>query len=391
MAHHKANHVQVAFAANAAARRPVPGYGGNCRRLLGPGRKGAVVDNDPQPHTGSVTIYDVATAASVAPSTVSRTFSRPGRVNAVTAERVRAAAASLGYRTSAPARALPGTLSRLVAFVVSDVTNPFYGQLIRGAQETVARAGYTMVLADTHESSQVERSSIERAIAAVDGIILAGSRMPDSAIRMIAKQKPVVVLNRAVTDVHSVVVDSPRGILRAATHLRELGHNHITYVAGPEASWADGIRWRSLLDVAGQLGITARRIGPFRPTIAGGRLAAERFAGHPTTAAMAYNDQLAIGLVRGLSRLGIQVPEDVSVIGFDNVPACKLVTPRLTTIAAPLRDEGVTAGRNLIAIIGGAQSRTGEPVVLPTRLVVRESTRPPGPRFERAESRRGES
>jgi LacI family repressor for deo operon, udp, cdd, tsx, nupC, and nupG len=338
------------------------------------------------PVPGKVTIYDVARQAGVAPSTVSRAFSRPGRVNSATAERIRRVAEELGYRVNPLARALSTARTGMIALVVPDIANPFYAEVIHGAQATATREGFTILLADTQESGRVERAALERAMPTVDGILLAGSRMSDSAIRMVSKQKPVVVLNRAVVDVPCVVPDTARGIRRAAEHLAELGHEHITYVAGPEASWADGMRWRSLREAALELHLRVGRIGPFTPDVQGGVRAAEELSTSSTTAVIAYNDQLAIGLIRGLAAKGVRVPHDVSVIGFDNIFAADLITPGLTTVAAPLHTEGATATKHLLAMIRGTAGRRSEPgaqraaeqadpaVVLPVRLVVRGST-----------------
>ena len=320
------------------------------------------------------TVYDVAKAAGVAASTVSRAFSRPGRVNADTAERIRTAAQSLGYRTNPLARALPTGRTSMIAVIISDITNPFYFEIIRGAQAAAAEAGYTMLLADAQESDVLEREALDRAIPTVEGIVLASSRMSDSAIRMTAKQRPMIVLNRAVADVPSLVTDNPHGARRAAEHFAGLGHSAITYVAGPEASWADGIRWRSLREAAADHGLQTRRVGPYTPNVAGGEQAAFDLRHKPPSAILAYNDQLAIGIIRGLTAMDILVPDDVSIIGFDNIFAADLITPRLTTIAAPLHALGGTAVHNLLAIINGARSRASEPMVLPTRLVERAST-----------------
>jgi LacI family transcriptional regulator, repressor for deo operon, udp, cdd, tsx, nupC, and nupG len=227
---------------------------------------------------------------------------------------------------------------------------------------------------DSQESERQERAALERALASVDGIVLAGSRMPDSAIRMIAKQKPVVVLGRAVVDVPSVVPDNPRGARLAAEHLAGLGHSSLTYVAGPEASWADGVRWRSLQDTADELGLRIRRIGPFSPDVPGGVRAAEALGDRPASAVVAYNDQLAIGVVRGLRNRGVGVPGEVSVAGFDNIGAAELITPGLTTVAAPLHAGGAAATRALLAMAEGAPTPAGGPMLLPVRLVVRGST-----------------
>jgi LacI family transcriptional regulator, repressor for deo operon, udp, cdd, tsx, nupC, and nupG len=322
----------------------------------------------------AVTIYDVARAAGVAPSTVSRAFSRPGRVNSATAERIREVADELGYRTNVMARALSTARTRMLAVAVPDVANPFFAEVIRGAQVAAAEAGHTILLADTQESERLEREALERLLPSVDGVLLAGTRMSDSTIRVVAKQKPVVVLNRAVVDVPCVVVDNARGVQLAVEHLTELGHRSITYVAGPEASWADGIRWRSLLEATADRDVRVRRVGPHTPDVAGGMRAAEDLGTRPTSAVLAYNDQVAIGLVRGLAARGVRVPRDVSVVGFDNIAAADLVTPGLTTVAAPIRREGEAATRHLLRLIGGEKERVGPPAVLPVRLVVRDST-----------------
>ncbi|HET8795719.1 MAG TPA: LacI family DNA-binding transcriptional regulator [Arthrobacter sp.] len=320
-------------------------------------------------------IYDVARAAGVASSTVSRAFARPGRVSYETARKIREAADELGYRSKSMGR--PGsaeTRSQMIALVIADITNPVYFEMIRGAEAAATEAGYTMLLFNSQESDRKEREALERAISMVDGIVLTSSRMSDSSIRQIAKQKPTLVMNRAVADVSSVVTDNARGMRRAAEHLGELGHTELTYLSGPEASWADGMRWRALREAGMELEIRVRRIGPSRPTLRGGAEAAGRWMESPSSAVVAYNDQLAIGFIREVHRRGMAVPGDVSVVGFDNTFGAELVTPPLTTVASPLFALGSTAVNNLLAIAGGARSMSGQPVVLPAKLVVREST-----------------
>lgn len=325
------------------------------------------------------TIYDVATAAGVAPSTVSRTFSRPGRVNAETAERIRATAERLGYRANPQARALSTRTTSMIAVLLADVANPVFSDLVRGAEAAAADAGYTMVLADTQESAGREREVIDKILPNVDGIVLTASRMSDTAIRQVAKIKPTVVLNRVVGGLPSVIADTPRGTERAAAHLAALGHTHVTYLAGPEAAWPDGVRWRTLRDARAELGLTVRRVGPVAPTLNGGVAAASEWMRHPTSAVVAYNDLVAIGFMRGVQSLGLAVPDDVSVIGYDNTPPAELVTPGLTSVAAPLRAMGERAVKHVLAFAQGARSTSTEPLVLPTKLVERASTGPPGP------------
>jgi DNA-binding LacI/PurR family transcriptional regulator len=322
------------------------------------------------------TIYDVAREAGVSSSTVSRAFARPGRVSHETARKVFAVAEVLGYRSKPMSVLLHQRSSRtsMIALVIADIANPVYAEMVRGAESAAAEAGYTMLLVNTQESDRRERQGLERAMATVDGIVLSSSRMSDSAIRMMAKQKPVIVMNRAVADVASVVTDNPRGIRRAAEHLAELGHRNIAYLAGPEASWADGMRWRSLREAALELELSVRRVGPAQPTVRGGAAIAREWLQHRSSAVVAYNDQLAIGFLKEVQRQGLRVPEDVSVVGFDNAYGADLISPALTTVEAPLYSLGTTAVNNLLAFAAGAKSQSGRPVVLPTRLVVRDST-----------------
>lgn len=323
------------------------------------------------------TIYDVARAAGVAPSTVSRAFSRPDRVNAETASRIRDIAAELGYRTNPLARALPTGHTSMIALASTDITNPYYFEIIRGAQAAAAERDYTTLLADAQESVALEREGLERALPTVEGIVLASTRMSDSAIRMLAKQRPLIAVNRDITDVPNVVADHAMSVRQAGDHLVELGHRKITFLSGPEAAWANGMRWRALRAYAAEHDISVRRLGPYAPTAAGGRAAADDFREHRTSAVIAYNDLVAIGFIRRLAALGARIPGDVSVIGFDNIFVSALMSPELTTVAPPLRTLGSMAVHNLLALIGGASPTTVRPLALPTRLYVRESTAPP--------------
>lgn len=313
----------------------------------------------------------------MAPSTVSRAFSRPGRVSAESAARVHAAAQQLGYRVNPLARALQSGRTGAIGLIVSDVTNPVHFGIIRGVEEAAAQAGYTMLLADAQESEENERTSLERLLPGVDGVVLASSRMSDRAIRAVAKQRPLVVLNRIVPGSPCVVADTEAGVRSALAHLHELGHRAVTYVAGPPASWADGRRWRALLDLGPEFDLTVTRIGSPAPTVSGGLAAvADLLRGRPgrPTAVVAYNDLLAIGLLRGLAQAGVDVPEQLSLIGFDNIFGSDFCTPPLTTVAAPQRAIGSEAFRELHRQILRDPPR-GQPVLtLPTHLVLRAST-----------------
>ncbi len=320
------------------------------------------------------TIYDVARVAGVSPSTVSRAFSRPGRVSTRTAEKIMAVAEELGYRSREVSRPAIKVATKVLGLAVADITNPFNFRVIRGCESAAVQAGFMVTLSDSQESEALERMMFRRALPLVDGLVIASSRLSDTELRTVAKTVPTVVLNRKVPGVPSLVPDMGRGIRRAVEHLVSLGHDHICYLAGPEASWADGKRWRTIREAAHELRFTEHRVGPFTPTIQGGRTAAAAVAAKRHRAVIAYNDVMAIGLIRGLIERGIRVPEDVSVIGFDNIFASELTTPGLTTVAAPLTMLGESAVRYLVSLINGVKLAEPLPTTVPVRLVVRQST-----------------
>ena len=327
--------------------------------------------------TGSdATIYDVARVAGVSPSTVSRAFSRPGRVSAQTAERIRKVAEELGYRSREVTRAAAKTTTKVLGLAVADITNPFNFRVIRGCQSAAAEAGFVVTLNDAQESEALEREMLRRSLPLLDGLIIASSRLSDTELRTLAKSLPVVILNRRVSGLHCIVPDMAHGVRKAAEHLLALGHRNITYLAGPEASWADGMRWRAVRESARELGFTEHRVGPFAPTLQGGRGAAEVIAARRLKAVVCFNDLMAIGLMQGLAERGIKVPEQVSVVGFDNIFASALVTPGLTTVAAPLTMLGDSAVRYITATLTGHKSPETGPVLVPVRLIVRQSTGP---------------
>jgi DNA-binding LacI/PurR family transcriptional regulator len=231
------------------------------------------------------------------------------------------------------------------------------------------------VLVETLESDATERTVLDRIVPTVDGVILTSSRMSDRSIRRVAKSAPIVVLNRLVDQVPSVASDNIAATRRVVEHLVAAGHHSLAYLAGPEASWADGMRWRGLLEVSHELDVRLRRIGPNLPTAGGGKHAAEKWLQTRTTGVVAYNDLVALGFMRAVVQADVHIPDDVSVVGFDNIPDAVLSQPRLTTIAAPLSSLASAAVSHLLKA-SITSTRRDVSVVLPARLVVRESTGP---------------
>lgn len=319
------------------------------------------------------TLEDVAAAAGVAASTVSRAFSNPGRVNHRTREHVLAVAEELGYAPNPAARALESGRTGTVALLVPDITNPYFAGVIKGAERAAAQAGLTLVLGDTSENPGAEARLVRRLGPAVDGFVLSASRLPDDELRRAAELNPVALVNRATPGVACVVADYDAGTRQIVDHLASLGHRSFVFLGGPPESWSGARRWAGLQAAAEQRGMTATRFGPYAPVLAGGAAAADAAVTAGATAVVAHNDMLAIGVMLRLAERGVEVPGEISVVGFDDIVGADFCSPALTTLAERTEDAGARA---LEAVVAQAHTRPDDPVtrVLPTHLVVRRST-----------------
>ena len=314
------------------------------------------------------TIAAIAERAGVAVSTVSRALSNPTRVNITTRHRIEEIAREVGYLPRGRIR------TRSVAVVVADIGNPFYFGIIRGTQHQLRAADYSLTLLDTEESGDLEADLIERLRPNIDGVVLAASRLSDSAIAALARTIPVVVINRNVPSVPSVVIDTPSGMDQALEHLVSLGHREIVYVSGPERSWPNAVRWRALEAGAKRLDVKLGRIGPFAPRRTSGTAAADALVNSRATAAIAYNDLVAIGMLARLAERGISVPGALSIVGCDDIFGADFCSPSLTTVTAPIEQAARVA---VTLLLGSLESRPGgkrDGVLLPTHLTVRGST-----------------
>lgn len=321
------------------------------------------------------TIYDVAHHCGLAASTVSRTFNKPGRVNARTRERVRAAAREIGYEPPALARAeAPGRM-RTLTLVVTDIANPYYSTVIKAAQARCIERDYTLALTDSDESPQVEASNLRRLLATTSGGILATSRLSDEVVLQLFRHRPLVMVNREIQGIPSLVVDTASGMRKAVRHLAAFGHSRIAYLSGPRNSWVNGQRWGAVRQEASSLGVHAAFLGPFSPNRQGGHEAADALALDGATAAIAYNDLIAIGAQQHLQGLGIRLPQDRSLIGCDDIFGADLTVPALTTIAGPADKLGTYAVDIVHSRLAG-DSRPPSSMTFDAHLVVRGSTGP---------------
>ncbi|NVM94107.1 LacI family DNA-binding transcriptional regulator [Arthrobacter wenxiniae] len=321
------------------------------------------------------TIRDVAALCGVTASTVSRALTTPGRVNYRTRARIEAAASELNYIPNAQAKALSSGRTRTVAVLVADITNPFYFDIIRGTQLQLKAAGYTQLLVDTEESEEVEANTLEQMRRTADGVILTASQLSDAALVAASGRMPLVTINRDMAGVPSVILDTPTATNQALDHLISLGHSRIAYLGGPESSSSNMRRWAALSTAGRERDVDVVRLGPFAPRTYSGAAAADALVHSGATAGIAFNDLMAIGMLQRLHERGVQVPEDLSIVGCDDIFGADFCSPPLTTVTAPIEQAGRVAVTMLLSQISpgvGLLQRNQE--VLPTYLTVRGST-----------------
>lgn len=327
-------------------------------------------------HRNHATLQDIASECGVAVSTVSRALTMPDRVSATTRTRILDTAARLGYTPSAAGRALSSGRTNTVALLVPDITNPFFFGVIRGTQGQLRAAGYSHVLINTEESPAIETDALRNVRASCDGAILTASRLDDAAIAKWDRTVPLVTLNRSVPGVPSVEIDTPNGAKQAIEHLVTLGHTKIVYVRGPATSRPDRRRREVLRACARRMGVDLHITAPLPPTRQSGAAAADAVLASGATGAVIFNDLIAIGLLGTLSERGIRVPQDLSVVGCDNIFGADFCHPPLTTIALPIEEASrIAAGMLLDRLRNGRVGEQGR--VLPAHLVVRSSTTVP--------------
>lgn len=323
----------------------------------------------------AVTIRTVAAHAGVSASTVSRVFARPEAVAEAARKRVLASAAELGYRPSPVARSLALGRSGNLGLIVPDIANPFFAPLIKAVHKQSMQQSHALFVADSDEDAADEFVQARAMARQVDGIVLASSRIPDERVREIAELVPVVLVSRAVDGVPSVLTPPTDGLEQAVEHLRALGHRSVVFLAGPADSYATAERKAALTSSCARWGMPMTEFGPYQPQFESGVRAADSVIANGTTAVVAYNDAIALGLVNRLSSRGYRVGVDVSVVGIDDSWIAGRSNPSLTTVRVPADKAGRTAVRLLTDLAVGLQADTAT-VTLRTELVVRDSTGP---------------
>ncbi|WP_214403209.1 LacI family DNA-binding transcriptional regulator [Pseudonocardia lacus] len=321
----------------------------------------------------AVTIKDVAAAAGVSQSTVSRALSMPELVSPVTRARVQAAARRLGYEPNRAARGLITGRTANLGLVVPDLANPLFAAVVKGVQAAARAADYSVFIADTDEDASAEPGLLRALAKQVDGIVLCSPRSPDAELTEAGTDTPVVLMNRQVAGYPAVTVDNADGMRQAVEHLAALGHRRVCYVAGPRSSWSNGQREQGLRATAEAVGVDLVHLGHFPPRFDGGVAAADLALASGASAVVAYNDIVALGLLSRLGARGVAVPDRISVLGCDDIPMSAMTHPALTTVAVPQHEAGRAAVAMLLALLSDA-GPTAPQRELATQLVVRATT-----------------
>ena len=324
---------------------------------------------------------DVAERAGVSITSVSHVINETRPVSDELRQRVLDAMDELGYQPNRLARSLRRGRTRTIGLIIPDSANPFFAEVARGIEDTSFEHDYNVILCNSEGSPAKERMYVDVLTAKqVDGILfVAGEVIPERIEKLLARETPVVVVDREVPglDIDTVLTDNAKGGYLATRHLVELGHRRIACIAGPSTATPSAARVDGYVEALGEVGLERDNDlicrGDFQ--YGGGYRMAQELLGlvPQPTAIFACNDLMAVGALRAAAERGLEVPEDLSIVGFDDVQLASYTIPPLTTIAQPKYEIGTTAAEMLLSHIKDSKSE-GERRVLPTRLVVRKST-----------------
>lgn len=330
------------------------------------------------------TIYDIARHVGVSAGTVSRALSRPEKVLPATRERIEQAAAALGYVPNAVARTLKTQRSGRILITVPDIGNPFFAQILKGAEEAAQAAGYAVLLGDTqHQPEREERYAQMLPRNEADGMIVLGHRLPPTARDIVSRHGATApVVNGCEFDpalgIPSVHIDNAAAARAAMEHLYGLGHRRIAVVGGPPDNPLHRQRLEGATAAARERGgLDLLTVVPGDFSVESGHAAAVALFGQApaATAAFCFSDQMALGMLAACRERGIRVPEDFSIVGFDDLASSRYLSPPLTTVSQPMREIGVRAVNLLLAILDAAEVPRQQ--TLDFSLMVRGSTTRP--------------
>lgn len=325
-----------------------------------------------------VTLVEVAQEAGVSPSTVSRILSGTANVSQRKRHAVEEAIRKLNYQPNIIAKGLVRGLTMSIGVLTQDISSPFYNDALLGVQEALQGTDYVPVFVDGHWDSKDEETALQRLMGRVDGLIIMGGSLAEDTLTRLAESMPIIAIGRKIPDRenHSLILDNYWATRKLMDYLFELGHTRIAHIAGPKDhpdaierlhAYRDALEAANLdqderLLVEGDYHESAGLIGV--ATLLESRVM--------FTAIFAANDQMAYGARLALYRRGIRVPEEVSLVGFDDSKTSEYFSPPLTTVRQPMHELGRQAAEGLLALINGEDVHLEAPEL---QLVIRESTR----------------
>ncbi len=326
-------------------------------------------------------IREVARRANVSTATVSRTINGSDKVSPETAERVRTAIQELNYYPNTNARALGSGRSRLYGLIISDITNPFFPDLVKSFEDVAVTHGQDVIIANTGYSAARTELCVQRMLERkVDGVAIITSEMDAHVIeRLTGRGIPIVFLDTGLvgTGVSNIVIDYSSGIHAVLAHLAELGHQRIAFISGPMHLPSAVIRRDAFLAAAKEFGIEVPEdlIVEANHRADGGGTAMGRLLDRPVrpTAVMASNDLTAIGAIGAIHQRGLRVPEDISVAGFDDIDFCMLTHPTLTTVRLS-RSELADRAFHALFSENSKEERMGSEYRISPQFIIRNST-----------------
>ena len=331
-------------------------------------------------------IKAVAKRANVSTATVSRTMNGSAKVSPRTAARVRRAIEALGYYPNTNARALGSGRSRLYGLIISDITNPFFPELVKAFEDIAVGHGKEVLIANTNYDPERMRHCVTRMLERkVDGVAIMTSEMDDSLIEVFGRRNiPLVFLDTGTPapGVSCVQIDYQSGVDQAMEHLTSLGHRSIAFISGPLQLSSARTRFQAFQRSAAQQHLSKSSIliqeGNHR--VDGGHAAMTRIlqSGARPTAVFASNDLTAIGAMGAIGEFGLRVPQDISVIGFDDIQLSAYTTPSLTTVGLPRAEIANAAFRALLNAHTPGENKpaNGESHPITPELILRKSTAP---------------
>lgn len=333
----------------------------------------------PPPRPGRATIVDVARAASVSEATVSRALSGAIYVRAATRERVLAAAEALGYRPSPTAQSLTTGRSMMIGIVVSDLEIPFFTTVARGIQDVAQSRGYLTLVGNSDEHGRTEDELVDAFIARmVDGLVITPSATENARLREVAGSVPLVLVDRLVPGLiaDAVLSDNFAGARAAAEHLLGLGHRRIAYATDEPNKTSSAERlagFQAAMQAAGTPDEAVWIVDYHAP--AAQRTIRQRLRSERPTALLASEGSITLGALRAITELGWRVPEDISLIGFDQLDWGTATTPPITVVSQDATEIGARAARMLLRRLRGTRRAGGAPAIerVPTELVERAS------------------